>query len=106
MVIIRSRRLPRESAGKSDGCIENQSLGPLICPSSLHLYISRYLSLSRYLPLFSSIRVNTHAEVLNISCRRSFSRYLFITIRLIMPLLLPPPPPPLAPMSCSSSSTL
>src|SRR5215213_6676523 len=99
MVIIRNRRLPRESAGKSDGCIENQSLGPLIYPSSLYL-LSLHIFL--YLPLFSSIRVNTHAEVLNISCRRSFSRYLFITIRLIMP----PPlaPPPLAPMSCSSST--
>src|SRR5215218_10104817 len=50
MVIIRNRRLPRESAGKSDGCIENQSLGPLIYPSSLYLLsldtISTYLSLS------------------------------------------------------------
>src|SRR5215210_5768921 len=50
MVIIRSRRLPRKSACKSDGCIENQSLGPLIYPSSLYLLsidtISTYLSLS------------------------------------------------------------
>src|ERR671914_984962 len=55
MVIIRSRRLLRESAGKSDGYIENQSLGPLIYPSSIHLYISRYLSTHIFLSLSAAL---------------------------------------------------
>src|SRR5918912_135578 len=52
MVIIRSRRLPRESAGKLDGYIVNQSLRPLICPCLFSLDISLHIFLSLSAALF------------------------------------------------------
>src|SRR5215208_89214 len=57
MVTIRNRRLPRESSGKSDGCIENQSLGQLIYPF-LYISISRYYL--TYLSLYLSAALFQH----------------------------------------------
>src|SRR5215208_4986228 len=57
MVTIRNRHLPRESSGKSDGCIENQSLGQLIYPF-LYISISRYYL--TYLSLHLSAAVFQH----------------------------------------------